>query len=82
MKEYISLIKNMKPKAIEVSSVVFGRFFFEKLNKLFFDLVAILWTTYTIRFVEIESNISGLIAVVCTFYVAAPIVNPMWQHLS
>ena len=35
MKEYISHIKNMKPKAIEVSSVVFGRFVLEKLNKLF-----------------------------------------------
>lgn len=81
MKEYISHIKNMKPKAIEVSSVVFGRFVLEKLNKLFFDLVAILWTTYTIRFVEIESNISGLIAVICTFYVAAPIVN-LLNHRS
>ena len=81
MKEYISHIKNMKPKAIEVSSVVFGRFVLEKLNKLFFDLVAIIWTTYTIRFVEIESNISGLIAVVCTFYVAAPIVN-LLNHRS
>lgn len=81
MKEYISLIKNMKPKAIEVSSVVFGRFLLEKLNKLLFDLVAILWTTYTIRFIEIESNISGLIAVVCMFYVAAPIVN-LLNHRS
>ena len=81
MKEYISLIKNMKPKAIEVSSVVFGRFVLEKLNKLLFYLVAILWTTYTIRFIEIESNISGLIAVVCTFYVAAPIVN-LLNHRS
>ena len=35
MKEYISHIKNMKPKAIEVSSVVFGRFVLEKLNKLY-----------------------------------------------
>lgn len=81
MKEYISLIKNMKPKAIEVSSVVFVRFLLEKLNKLLFDLVAILWTTYTIRFIEIESNISGLIAVVCMFYVAAPIVN-LLNHRS
>lgn len=81
MKEYISHIKNMKPKAIEVSSVVFGRFVLEKLNKLLFDLVAILWTTYTIRFIEIESNISGLIAVVCIFYVAAPIVN-LLNHRS
>lgn len=81
MKEYISLIKNMKPKAIEVSSIVFGRFVLEKLNKLLFDLVAILWTTYTIRFIEIESNISGLIAVVCIFYVVAPIVN-LLNHRS
>ena len=81
MKEYISLIKNMKPKAIEVSSIAFVRFVLEKLNKLLFDLVAILWTTYTIRFIEIESNISGLIAVVCIFYVVAPIVN-LLNHRS
>ena len=41
MKEYISHIKNMKPKAIELSSVVFGRFVLEKLNKLF-----LIWLQY------------------------------------
>lgn len=75
MKEYISRIKNMNPKTIEVSSVVFGRFVLEKLNRILFELVALIVTTYVLRFIEVEANISGIIPIVCLLYMVVPVMR-------
>lgn len=75
MKKYISRIKNMNPKAIEVSSVVFGRFVLEKLNRILFELVALIVTTYVLRFIEVEANISGIIPIVCLLYMVVPVMR-------